>query len=69
MVSSQTIHTYKPIGLSWMVISEALFECHDLLILGVNRIEAMSPGDMTMAVEWDVKHQFNFSRITTKLKS
>ena len=29
---SQTIHTYKPLWLSWMVIFEAQVGCHDILI-------------------------------------
>ena len=34
---SQYIHTYKPYWLSWVVVFEALFECHDILIFGQNK--------------------------------
>ena len=38
---SQTIHTYKPYLLSWVVILvyEAHFECHDILMLGKSPIK------------------------------
>ena len=56
--SSQTIHTYKPSWLTWVVIFEALFGCHDILILGKSPIKWKQHPGMTIAVDWDVKHQF-----------
>ena len=57
---SQTIHTYKPYWLSWVVtrIYEAHFECHDILMLGESPIKWRQCPEMTIAVDWDVKHQF-----------
>ena len=58
---SQTIHTYKPYWLSWVVIGyiyEAHFECHDILMLGKSTIKWRQRPDMAFAVDWDVKHQF-----------
>ena len=44
-----------------MVIFEARFGCNDILILGKCPIKVptwrQSP-DMTITVDWDVKHQF-----------
>ena len=39
--SSQTIHAYKPLWLTWVAIFEALIGviCHDILILGKNPIK------------------------------
>ena len=34
VVSSQTIHTYKPYWLGWVFIFEVLFGCHDVLNFG-----------------------------------
>ena len=34
VVSSQTLHKYKPLWVTWLVIFEALLECYDVLILG-----------------------------------
>ena len=51
---SQTIHTYKLGG----YIYEAHFECHDILMLGKSPIKWRQHPDMTIAVDWDVKHQF-----------
>ena len=60
MWSSQTFHTCKPYWLSWVVIlEEAHFECHDILMLGKSPIKWRQRPDMTIAVDWDVKHQFN----------
>ena len=58
MVSSRTIRTYKPFWLCWMVIFEALVGCHDILILVKSLIKWRQRPDMTLAVDWDVKHQF-----------
>ena len=37
---------------------EAHFECHDILMLGKSPIKWRQCPDMTIAVDWDVKHQF-----------
>ena len=37
---------------------EALFGCHDVLILGKSPMKWRQQSDMTIVVEWDVKHQF-----------
>ena len=50
--SSQTIHTYKPYWLSWVVI----FKKH--ILSGKSPITWRQRPDMTIAVDWDVKHQF-----------
>ena len=55
--SSQTIHTYKPFWFTWMDILKCLL-CHDILILGKSPIKWRQHPDMTIAVDWDVKHQF-----------
>ena len=39
MVSNKAINKYKLFWLSWVVISEALFGCHDILILGKSPIK------------------------------
>ena len=44
--------------LSWMVMSEALVGCHDILISGKSPIKWRQRPDMTIAVDWDVKHLF-----------
>ena len=38
-------------------IYEAHFDCHDILILGKSPIKWRQRPDMTIAVDWDVKHQ------------
>ena len=44
---------------SWVVIFEALVGCHDILILGKSPIIwRQRPDDMNVAVNWNVKHQF-----------
>ena len=58
MVSRQTILTYKPYWLSYMVIFEALFGCHDVVILGQCPIKWRQHLDMTIVVDCDIKHQF-----------
>ena len=55
--SSQTIYTYKPYWLSWMIVFEALFGCHDVLILVKSPIKWWQRRDMTIAVDWDAKPQ------------
>ena len=43
---------------SWVVIFEAIFGCYDVLILGISPIKWRQRPDMTIAVDWDAKHQF-----------
>ena len=47
------------------MVYEAHFECHDILMLGKSPIKWKQRPDMTIAVDWDVKHhikkQINFS--------
>ena len=40
---------------------EALFGCHEILILGRSPIKWRQRRDMSIAVDWDVKHQFKQS--------
>ena len=40
------------------VIFRALYECHDILMLVKSPIKLRQHPDMTIAVDWDVKHQF-----------
>ena len=39
-------------------IYEAHFKCHDILMLGKSPIKWRQRPDMTIAVDWDVKHLF-----------
>ena len=66
MCFSETIHTYKPYWLCWVVYYEAHFECHDILMLDKSPIiwRRQRP-EMSIAIDWDVKHQINQ---TNKLK-
>ena len=41
-----------------MVIFEAFVGCHDVLILVKSLMKWRQRPDMTLAVDWDVKHQF-----------
>ena len=41
-----------------MVIFVALVGCHDILILGKNLIKWGQRTDMTIAADWNFKHQF-----------
>ena len=41
-----------------IIICEALFGCHDILILDKSPIKWKQRRDMTLAVDWDVKLQF-----------
>ena len=50
----QTIHTYKP----YWLIYEAHFKCHDILMLDKSPIKWKERPDMTIVVDWDVKHRF-----------
>ena len=61
---SQTIHTYKAL-LAYLggYIYEAHFECHDILMLGKSPIKWRQRLDMTIAVDWDVKHQFKQTKL------
>ena len=40
-----------------MVIFDALFGCHDILILGKIPTKCRQCPDMTIAVDWEVRHQ------------
>ena len=51
-------HTYKRFWLGWMVIFQALVGCHGILILSKSPIKWRQRLDMTLSVDWDVKHQF-----------
>ena len=42
---------------------ETHFECHDILMLGKSSIKWRQRPDMTIAVDWDVKHQFKQTNI------
>ena len=42
-------------------------ECHDILMLGKSPIKWRQCPDMTVAVDWDVKHQFKQTN-SNKLK-
>ena len=55
MVSSQAIYTYNPLWRTWVVIFEAPFGCHDILILGKSTIKWRQRPDMTIAFDLDVK--------------
>ena len=45
------------LGLSWIVIFQALVGCDDILILGKSPVKWRQHPNMTLAVDWDVKHQ------------
>ena len=49
-----------------MVIFEALFGCHDYLILGKNPIKWKQHPDMTMTVDLNIKHQLKQISFVTK---
>ena len=57
---SPTINTYKPYRYAWVVVCiyESHFERHDIQILGESPIKWRQSPDMTIADDWDVKHQF-----------
>ena len=58
--SCQTNHTYMPYWLRrWVVVFEALFGPHDILILGKSPIKWRQRPDMTIAVDWNAKLQLN----------
>ena len=67
---SQTIHTYKPYWLTWMVIvtKHISVERHDILMLGKSPIKWKQRLDKTIAVDWDVKHQFKQTNNTRYFK-
>ena len=46
------------VGWLYFYIYEAHFECHDILMLGKSPIKYRQRPDMTIAVDWGVKHQF-----------
>ena len=47
----------SPFGFVGWLYFEALVGCHDILILGKSPIKWRQRPDMTLAVDWDVKHQ------------
>ena len=51
--------TKKPYWLTvgWFYL-KALFGCHDILLLGTSPIKWRQRPDMTIGVDWEVKHQF-----------
>ena len=48
---------------------EALVGCHDILILGKSPIKWRQRPDMTLAVDWDVKHQLKQTKKSFMLSS
>ena len=52
-----SIHTNLIDLVGWLYI-EAPFGCYDILILGTSPINWRQRPDMTIAVDWDAKHQF-----------
>ena len=58
-----------------MFIFQAFAGCPDILILGKSPIKLKQRPDMTLSVDWDVKHQFKqtnkhvFVRLVYKLYS
>ena len=48
-------------------VGEAYFECHVILILDKCLIKGRHRPDMTIAVDWDVKHHFKQTNEQTKL--
>ena len=52
-----------------MVIFEAFFGCHDILILGKSPIKWGQRPNMTIAVDWDFQHQFKHSNFFLLLKT
>ena len=52
-----------PYWLSWAVIFEAHFGCHDIPTWSASPIKRSQRPDMTKAVHWDVKHQFKQTHI------
>ena len=47
-----------------MLISEAFFSCHDVLILVKSPIKGRQRPVMTIAVDWGVKHPITISKTT-----
>ena len=54
--------------LSWIVIFQALVGCHDILILGKSPVKWRQHPNMTLAVDWDVKHQFKQTNHAKRLQ-
>ena len=48
---------------SFSTIFEALLDCHYILILGRSPLKLRLRPNMTIAVDWDVKHQFKQTKI------
>ena len=49
-----------------LVIFDALSGCHDILILGKSPIKCRQCPDMTIAVDWEVRHQFKQTKSNCK---
>ena len=60
-------YIYALLALLGGYIYEAYFECHVILILGKCLIKGRHRPDMTIAVDWDVKHHFKQTNEQTKL--
>ena len=56
----QIIHAYciSILWLRWMVTFQELVGCHDIHILGKSPFNWRQRPGMTLAIYWDVKHQF-----------
>ena len=61
----QTIHTYKPYWLRWVVI--IMKHILSVKMLGKSPIKWRQSQDMTITVDWDVKHQFKQRKIRPAL--
>ena len=48
---------YTPVILDGSNVYKAHFECHDILMLDKNPIKLRQHPDMTMAADWDIKHE------------
>ena len=56
----------NPIGLFGWLFYEVHFESHDIPMLGKSPMKWRQRPDMTIAVDWDVKHQFKQTNKQTK---
>ena len=58
VVQAKPFIRIRLLKLSWMVIFQALVGCHDILIVGKSPTKWKQRPDKTVAVDWDVRHQF-----------
>ena len=49
-------------------IVKAHFECHDIRMLGKSLIKRRQKPDITIAIDWDVKHQLKKKKNKKKKK-